>query len=234
MHGRDSLGLLWPDLYNRQANAELPAEEFHMAEAGDNFGWPYSYYDPIRGRRMQSPEYGGDGNTEAKGDYKEPLIGFPAHWAPNDLFFHSGKNVPAKYAQGAFIIFHGSWNRLGMEQGGFKVVFVPMRDGKVTGDWQIFADGFKGPGLVKNPMQATYRPTGLAEGPDGEIYISEDRTGRIWQVRWSESPAATVAPPANVSTPATAMDEDVSEAAAAEMDDDTSDDGRSFRRRRKP
>jgi glucose/arabinose dehydrogenase len=234
MHGRDSLGLLWPDLYNRQANAELPAEEFHMAEAGDNFGWPYSYYDPIRGRRMQSPEYGGDGNTEAKGDYKEPLIGFPAHWAPNDLFFHSGKNVPAKYAQGAFIIFHGSWNRLGMEQGGFKVVFVPMRDGKVTGDWQIFADGFKGPGLVKNPMQATYRPTGLAEGPDGEIYISEDRTGRIWQVRWSESPAATVAPPAKVSTPATAMDEDVSEAAAAEMDDDTSDDGRSFRRRRKP
>lgn len=188
MHGRDSLGLLFPDLYSRQANAELPAEEFHVAEAGDDFGWPYTYYDPIRGRRMRGPEYGGDGQTEADGDYKDPLIGFPAHWAPNDLLFHSGKNLPEKYAEGAFIVFHGSWNRIGMEQDGYKVVFVPMRDGEVTADWEIFADGFKGTGSVRNPGDAAYRPTGLAEGPNGEIYISEDKHGRIWQVRWSGAP----------------------------------------------
>lgn len=187
MHGRDSLGLLFPDLYTRQANAELPAEEFHVAEAGDNFGWPYTYYDPIREQRMQGPEYGGDGQTEATGDYKKPLIGFPAHWAPNDLLFHSGRNLPAKYADGAFIIFHGSWNRIGLEQDGFVVVFVPMRDGEVVGDWEIFADGFKGAGPVRNPGDAAYRPTGLAEGPDGEIYVSEDKNGRIWQVRWNDA-----------------------------------------------
>ncbi len=75
-----------------------------------------------------------------------------------------------------------------MEQDGFKVVFVPMRDGEVSGDWEIFADGFKGTGSVRNPGHAAYRPTGLAEGPQGEIYISEDKHGRIWQVRWRGAP----------------------------------------------
>lgn len=182
MHGRDSIGMLNPDFYTKEDNAEIPAEEFHVAEEGDNFGWPYSYYDPRTNRRMQDPGYGGDGKTAADGDYKDPLIAFPAHWAPNDLLFHSGRNLPAKYAQGAFIVFHGSWNRMPFEQGGFKVVFVPMRDGRVTGDWEVFADGFAGPDRVMNPGQAAYRPTGLAEGPDGSIYITEDKHGRIWKV----------------------------------------------------
>ncbi|MGI9309146.1 MAG: PQQ-dependent sugar dehydrogenase [Gammaproteobacteria bacterium] len=186
MHGRDSIGMLWPNFFSREDNAELPAEEFHVAEEGDNFGWPYSYYDPRLNKRMQSPEYGGDGKKAAKGDYRDPLIGFPAHWAPMDLLFHSGNNLPEKYAQGAFIIFHGSWNRMPFEQQGFKVVFVPMRDGKVTGDWEVFADGFIGQESIKNPLHTAYRPTGLAEGPEGEIYISEDRHGRIWRVTYEE------------------------------------------------
>jgi len=184
MHGRDSIGLLFPDFYSKQDNADQPAEEFHVADAGDNFGWPYTYYDPIRKKRMQGPEYGGDGKTEATGKYKDPLIGFPAHWAPNDLLFHSGRNMPEKYEQGAFIAFHGSWNRMPFEQGGFKIVFVPMRDGKVTGDWEVFADGFMGAESIKSPADTAYRPTGLAEGPDGAIYITEDKHGRIWKVSW--------------------------------------------------
>ncbi len=182
IHGRDSIGLLNPDFYTKEDNAELPAEEFHVAEEGDNFGWPYTYFDPRRNQRMRDPGYGGDGETVAEGDYKDPLIAFPAHWAPNDLLFHSGNNLPGRYAQGAFIVFHGSWNRMPFEQGGFKVVFVPMRDGRVTGDWEVFADGFVGPVPVKSPADAAYRPTGLAEGPDGSIYITEDKQGRIWKV----------------------------------------------------
>lgn len=186
MHGRDSLGMLWPDIYSKQDNADLPAEEFHVAEAGDNFGWPYTYFDPRSNKRMLAPEYGGDGTTAASGRnnerYKDPLIGFPAHWAPNDLLFHSGTNWPTKYAQGAFIMFHGSWNRMPFEQDGFKLVFVPMRDGRVTGDWEVFIEDFVGPQPVKSPGQAAYRPTGLAEGPDGAVYITEDKQGRIWKV----------------------------------------------------
>jgi glucose/arabinose dehydrogenase len=182
MHGRDAIGMQWPDFYSKQDNADLPAEEFHVAEAGDDFGWPYTYVDPRTNQRMQGPEYGGDGKALATGDYKAPLIAFPAHWAPNDLMFHSGNNLPEKYAQGAFIIFHGSWNRMPFTQDGFKLVFVPMRDGKVSGDWEVFIPDFVGPEPVKNPGQAAYRPTGLAEGPDGSIYITEDKQGRIWKV----------------------------------------------------
>ena len=82
MHGRDSLGLLWRDFYSREENAELPAEEFHVAQQGDDFGWPYAYFDPLQNKRMLALEYGGDGQTVAGGDYKEPLLAFPAHWAP--------------------------------------------------------------------------------------------------------------------------------------------------------
>ncbi|MDP6435886.1 MAG: PQQ-dependent sugar dehydrogenase [Gammaproteobacteria bacterium] len=188
MHGRDSLGMLWKDFYTREDNAELPAEEFHAAEQGDNFGWPYTYYDHLRNMRMQAPEYGGDGKTEAEGDYKEPLLGFPGHWAPMDMIFHSGKNMPGKYAQGAFIVFHGSWNRMPLEQQGYNVVFVPMRDGKVTGDWEVFADGFTGVDKLMNPGLTAYRPVGIAEGPNGEIYLSEDKHGRMWRVTWSGNP----------------------------------------------
>lgn len=184
VHGRDAIGMQWPDFYSKQDNADLPAEEFHAVEAGDNIGWPYTYYDPRSKQRMQGPEYGGDGKTLATGDYKDPLIGFPAHWAPNDLLFHSGTSLPAKYEQGAFIVFHGSWNRMPFEQGGFNVVFVPMRDGEITGDWEVFIDDFVGPAPVKNPGKAAYRPTGLAEGPDGAIYITEDKQGRIWKVSY--------------------------------------------------
>jgi len=184
MHGRDSIGFMWPKFYEREDNRDLPAEEFHIAQEGDDFGWPYTYYDPIRNQRMRGPEYGGDGKTEAGGDYKDPLIGFPAHWAPNDLLFHSGTNFPAKYKDGAFIVFHGSWNRIPFEQGGFKVVFVPMKDGQVAGEWEVFADGFMGKESIKSPAATAYRPTGLAEGPDGALYITEDKHGRIWRVTY--------------------------------------------------
>ncbi|HMB73810.1 MAG TPA: PQQ-dependent sugar dehydrogenase, partial [Gammaproteobacteria bacterium] len=112
MHGRDSLDTLFPEHYSAQQRAELPAEEFHVLAPGDNLGWPYTYYDPQRQQRMVAPEYGGDGRTPAEtGLYKDPLIGFPAHWAPNDLLFYTGEQFPERYRGGAFIAFHGSWNR---------------------------------------------------------------------------------------------------------------------------
>jgi glucose/arabinose dehydrogenase len=188
MHGRDSLGMLWKDYFEPEDNAELPAEEFHVAEEGDDFGWPYTYYDHRRGERMQAPEYGGDGKKAADDKYKDPLIGFPAHWAPMDLLFHSGNGVPAEYAQGAFIVFHGSWNRMPFEQQGYNVVFVPMREGRVKGDWRVFGDGFKGTTKLMNPRDTAYRPVGIAEGPDGSLYLTEDKHGRIWKIRWVGGP----------------------------------------------
>jgi glucose/arabinose dehydrogenase len=189
MHGRDQLDQMWPEHFTLEQRLELPAEEFHQVNQGDDLGWPYSYYDQIRGRRMVMPEYGGDGETPAPVSmYKDPLIGFPGHWAPNDLVFYSGTQFPERYRNGAFIAFHGSWNRQPAEQGGYAVAFVPMNAaGEVTGDWEIFADDFEGPNPITSPAEAAHRPSGLAVGPDGSLYISDDAGGRIWKVTYTGS-----------------------------------------------
>jgi glucose/arabinose dehydrogenase len=186
MHGRDSLDTLFPDHYTTQQRQELPAEEFHVLERGDDLGWPYTYFDPLRDERMLAPEYGGDGRTPAQpGLYKDPLIAFPAHWAPNDLLFYTGEQFPERYYGGAFIAFHGSWNREPGLQGGYAIVFVPMQDGRPIGNWEIFADDFEGAVAVTSPASARHRPAGLAQGPDGSLYISDDAGGRIWKVRYT-------------------------------------------------
>jgi hypothetical protein len=93
------------------------------------------------------------------------------------LLIYSGSAFPAGYQGGAFIAFHGSWNRAPEPQGGYNVVFQPLKDGKAAGNFIVFADGFAG--AVKEPGQAAFRPTGLAMAPDGALFISDDVHGRI-------------------------------------------------------
>lgn len=182
-HGRDDLHRYWPEHFTEEQNTELPSEIFFDLKEGDDMGWPYCYYDHIQGKKLTNPEYGGDGTTADRCENaKDPLLGFPGHWAPNDVLIYEGDMFPEKYKHGAFIAFHGSWNRLGHEQQGFKVVFVPMKEGKPSGDWEVFADGFTGQPMITNPGNAFFRPCGLAEGPDGSLYISDSQHGRIWRV----------------------------------------------------
>jgi glucose/arabinose dehydrogenase len=136
-HGRDNLFQNWAPLYDETASAEQPAEEFFKVNAGDDFGWPYCYYDTNLKRLVQAPDYGGDGKMAGRCTSKKPpLVAFPGHWAPNGLLFYSGTNFPARYRDGAFIAFHGSWNRAPKEQGGYKVVFVPATKGKFSGTYE--------------------------------------------------------------------------------------------------
>jgi glucose/arabinose dehydrogenase len=191
-HGRDQLRENWPQFYTPEQGANLPAEELVLLERGADYGWPYCYFDQYQGKLVLAPEYGGDGKTVGLcADKRAPIAAFPGHWAPNDLLLYNAQQFPEAYRGGAFIAFHGSWNRAPFPQGGYNVVFQPLADGKASGPFVVFADGFAG--AIKEPGQATHRPTGLAVGPDGALYISDDQHGRIWRVTYHGPATAKVA-----------------------------------------
>jgi glucose/arabinose dehydrogenase len=193
-HGRDQLAENWPKLYRPEQGANLPAEELLLLERGADYGWPECYFDDIRQKLVLAPEYGGDGGKTVGPCAQKhvPVAVFPAHWAPNDLLIYNGDQLPAAYRGGAFIAFHGSWNRAPFPQGGYNVVFQPLADGKATGKYVVFADGFAG--ANKDPGQAAHRPSGLAAGPDGALYIADDIQGRIWRVVFRGGHTAGIEP----------------------------------------
>ena len=182
-HGRDMLSNNWPALFTDAKSAETPAEELFRVRQGNDFGWPYCYYDPALRKRVLAPEYGGNGSTVGRCASTTPNVGFfPGHWAPNRLLFYTGSALPAKYRAGAFIVFHGSWNRAPLPQQGFKVVFQPMANGRATGDFEVVVDGFYADG---QPTELGGRPMALAQGPRGELYLSDDSRGRIWKITYT-------------------------------------------------
>ena len=183
VHGIDNFHRMFPEIYTAWEGAMLPAEEFVKIEEGDDFGWPYCYYDQIQEKKLLQPGYGGDGEISGRcTDCKDPLLGFPGHWGPNDLLFYQGNQFPERYKNGAFIAFHGSLDRPPYPQAGYFVCFVPFENGQPTGDWEVFADGFTGVDTVFHTSDAQHRPMGLAEGPDGSLYISDSKKGKIWRV----------------------------------------------------
>ena len=195
-HGRDQLRENWSALYTAEQGANEPAEELVQLERGADFGWPYCYFDLSQQKLVLAPEYGGDGGKAIGpcAGKRAPVAAFPAHWAPNDLAIYDGQQFPAPYRGGAFIAFHGSWNRAPAPQGGYNVVFQPLADGKATGGYVVFADGFAG--ASKEPGRAAHRPSGLAVGPDGALYVSDDQRGRIWRIVFRGGTAVTAIAPA--------------------------------------
>jgi glucose/arabinose dehydrogenase len=204
-HGRDQLRENWPELYTAKQGFELPAEEVVILKQGASYGWPMCYYDGSRKKLVLAPEYGGDGGKKIGvcADMVPPVAAYPAHWAPNDLKIYNGSAFPTAYRGGAFIAFHGSWNRAPGPQGGYNIVFQPLKDGATARDYVVFADGFAG--REKDPGGAAHRPSGLAVAPDGALFISDDKAGRIWRVTYEGDPMAPVEAAAGaVATAATA------------------------------
>lgn len=182
-HGRDQLHQFFPDMYTTEESAQLPAEELLLVTEGSDFGWPYCYFDQLQHKKVLAPEYGGDKTTQGRCENKkDPLMGFPGHMAPNDILFYNGDMFPEKYKNGAFIAFHGSWNRAPEPQKGYFVVFVPFEGENPSGDWEVFADGFAGEEVINSTRDAEYRPCGLAQGPDGSLYVVDSNEGKVWRI----------------------------------------------------
>ena len=191
VHGRDDLLRLWPDRYSAWESALLPAEEFIKIPKDSDFGWPYCYYDQIQELKVLAPEYGGDGEIVGRcAQFNKPIIGFPGHWAPNDLVFYKGNHFPEYYKNGAFIAFHGSTNRAPYPQAGYFIAFVPFKNGKFLKKWDVFADGFAQIDPIINVKDATYRPMGITFGGDGAMYIGDTEKGRIWKVEFKGDKAS--------------------------------------------
>jgi glucose/arabinose dehydrogenase/mono/diheme cytochrome c family protein len=198
--GRDQLHQNWPNLYKPAEEATLPAEELLLLKQGGDYGWPECYYDGVQQKLVLAPEYGGDGGKRVGvcSNKLGPVAALPAHWAPNGMVHYDKKQFPTRYRQGVFIAFHGSWDRGPYPQGGYNVVFQPLRGGRASGSCEIFADGFAG--AVKTPDGAAHRPSGLAVGPDGALYVSDDVRGRIYRIEYkgagfnSGAPAITPCP----------------------------------------
>ncbi|QJD98134.1 sorbosone dehydrogenase [Mucilaginibacter robiniae] len=182
-HGRDQLHDIFPDMFTVQQSAILPAECMYAIKKGDNAGWPYIYYDQLQGKKILAPEYGGDGKKEGGENAINPAAAYPGHLAPNGLLFYTGNMFPEKYKNGAFVAFHGSWNRAPEPQAGYFVVFQPFKNGKPEGKWEVFADGFSGSPEKTASGRAEHRPCGLAQGPDGSLYVTDDsKAGTVYRI----------------------------------------------------
>ena len=181
-HGRDQLRTNFPDLFKPDQEATLPAEELLILKEHGDYGWPECYYDAFAEKLVLAPEYGGDGGKKIGecANKIAPIAAFPAHWAPNAMVKYGQNEFPARYREGVFIAFHGSWNRSPYPQGGYNVVFQPLSGDHASAQCEIFADGFAGP--EKSPAGAQHRPSGLAVGPDGSLYVSDDIRGRIYRI----------------------------------------------------
>jgi glucose/arabinose dehydrogenase len=175
-HGRDQLHDLYPEYFTQEQANLLPAETMYEIYRGANGGWPYVYYDQTEHRKILAPEYGGDGKKTGGQDALDPIVAFPAHLAPNGLLFYTGNKFPTGYKNGAFIAFHGKSPAI---QKGYLVAFVPFKNGRPAGQWKVFADNF-------TSGDEQHKPCGLAQSPDGSIYVSDDAKGTIYRIQYSK------------------------------------------------
>lgn len=184
-HNRNGTHAQFPEIISADDDDAI-AEEVDRLPGGTltNMGWPYTYWDGKQNIRLMAPEYGGTGKVQPPaGLYVTPLASFYPSHSPLDLLFYEGKQFPARYRGGAFIVQHGG-NGGHVAAGGYEVDFIPFEHGK-AGTPEIFADGFAGAG-GKKPDAAAFRPVGGAMGPDGSLYVADSQKGRVWRITYGD------------------------------------------------
>ena len=150
---------------------------------------------PRSEKLVLAPEYGGDGGKTVGicAEKTAPVAAFPGHWAPErspDLYRHGVPRRPITTARSSPSTARGIARR--SRRAATTSCSSRSRTARPAGDFIVFADGFAG--AVKEPGQAAFRPTGLAMAPDGALYISDDKHGRIWRVTYHGAADAALAP----------------------------------------
>lgn len=165
--------MLWTVVNERDGlGDELVPDYLTSVREGAFYGWPYSYF----GQNEDPRKKGQRPDLVAKAIAPDYALG--SHVAPLGLVFYQGASFPARYYGGAFIGMHGSWNRSTLV--GYKVAFVPFRNGKPSGDLEDFLTGFT---ASPRSSEVYGRPVGVAVWTDGSLLVSDDGSGKIWRVR---------------------------------------------------
>ncbi len=149
------------------ANDEVPPEHLNQIRSGQHYGWPACW-----GNRFEDPEFSGYGGCSGM---TSPAITFPSHSTPIGITFLDKTAFPPEYRGDALVALHGSWNRA--VPSGYKVVRVRFEQGKPVGVTDFVT------GWLKDG-KAWGRPVDVASGPDGAIYVSDDRAGMIYRITY--------------------------------------------------
>jgi glucose/arabinose dehydrogenase len=169
---------LWASVNERdELGDDLVPDYLTSVQDGGFYGWPYSYFGKHLDPRIKPEEQRPDLVEKAI----VPEVKLGSHTASLGLVFYTGQQFPKKYWGGAFIAQHGSWNRSVVA--GYKVVFVPFKNGKPTGKPQDFLTGFI-EDLEKDKVRG--RPTGLLQLRDGSLLLTDDKTNRIWRISYGK------------------------------------------------
>jgi glucose/arabinose dehydrogenase len=166
-------GELWTAVNERdELGDELVPDYITSVKEGGFYGWPYSYYGSIEDPRRK----GERPDLVAKSIVPDVPMG--AHTASLGLAFYTGDSFPEKYRNGVFVGQRGSWNR--SKFAGYRVAFVPFKDGKPSGPPEDFLTGF-----IANEPEVHGRPVGVVVAPDGTMLVADEIGGVIWRVAYS-------------------------------------------------
>ncbi len=165
-------GEVWTSVNERdELGDDLPPDYITHVEPGGFYGWPWYYTGG-----HPDPRFPGK-HPELKDKAIVPDVLLEPHDASLELTFYEASQFPAEYRQSIFAAEHGSWNRA--ERTGYEVVFVPLKNGHASGEYQDFLTGF-----VTPDQKVWGRPVGVAIGKDGSLFVSDDGSNSIWRVSY--------------------------------------------------
>ena len=165
-------GVVWTSVNERDGLGDhLVPDYITHVEEGGFYGWPWYYIG-----NHEDPRYPGK-HPELKDKVIVPDVILQSHSASLDLAFYTGDQFPSEYKGDLFASEHGSWNRA--RRTGYKVVRVPLKDGKATGEYEDFLVGF-----VTPDGDVWGRPVGVAVAKDGALLVTDDGSNTIWRVSY--------------------------------------------------
>jgi glucose/arabinose dehydrogenase len=165
---------LWAAVQERDLlGDDLVPDYFTQIRQGGFYGWPYAYFGP-----NADPRNKGQRSDLVKKTIV-PDVSLGSHVAVLDFIFYTGSQFPKQYQGGAFLAFHGSWNR--SKRVGYSVAFVPFKDGRPAGEPRDFLTGWM---LSPDRREVWGRPVGLLQLPDGSLLVSDDGGNKVWRISY--------------------------------------------------